>query len=155
MIAGPAQRVADECDLFTVAFAGGAGWGEDADLGLVAACAEVERDLRQRQWDALEVVLRYTEGTPPHARLIAPTDPTARTELAMALVTLGWGHAPPSEGATVVGTPLDIFDALSIVVRWFTADGGLDLPDDPAELDRLAAALEVTGWHEPGPGWRP
>jgi hypothetical protein len=149
--AGPAQREPNAVDLWCVASAGdprlrdGAATGDE--LALAGACCEVEESLRKGEWVALEAVLRHVDDD----RLIPPRDPAARTALGEAMVRLGWHRAAPDPGANLHGTPLTAWDAVEVFAHYATADGGLEIPDDPAELDRLAAALELLGWHRPGP----
>lgn len=158
------MRAADETDLFAVAYAGGAGWGEDADLDLVGACAAVERDLREREWEALERLIGHVEDD----RITVPDDLVERDQIARDFATLGWERRVPAdepalgthgtrEGAT---PPLerflaDRFAALECYLAWATPDT-LILPVDDRDAAALAAAIVVLGWTAPGPpegGW--
>jgi hypothetical protein len=70
-------------------------WPDEPDeetIGLICACALVEGEVREAEWRALETVLSYVEGEPPDDRLIPPSDPKLRLDLARAIVTLGWAN---------------------------------------------------------------
>jgi hypothetical protein len=89
----PASCAVDETSLIAVCAAGEGCWGpENPDFGLIGACAVVESEFRERQFDALELFLAHVAGSPPHDHLIPPADPRARLRLAEALVTLGWNR---------------------------------------------------------------
>jgi hypothetical protein len=97
----PATREPHPTDLFCVASAGNAGWRRELspeELSLVGALVAVEERLREREWDALAIVLRHVEGTPPDDRLIPPSDAQARLELARAMVEIGWHREGANPG---------------------------------------------------------
>jgi hypothetical protein len=64
------------------------------DLDLLVSCAEVEAELRQREWEALELLLSYhREGD----TIEIPTHDTALTvAFVAALVTVGWNLDAPA-----------------------------------------------------------
>ncbi len=84
--------VADETSAILV-LSGGLDW----DAELVGAAAAVETESREREFDALERVLRFIEDD----RLVIPREDSARTRLALDLVAIGWcrqGVTPEPNG---------------------------------------------------------
>lgn len=151
MTAGPTQREPHPVDVFLVASAAEASWPADVDLDLIGALCEVEEAVREQNWAALERLLGHVEDD----ALTIPGDPAERDRLAGDFEALGWHHPAPAEGCHDLA-PLDPFEAIEIFARWARPDGGLDLPSDLDELDRLAAALALLEWWRPGPeGWTP
>jgi hypothetical protein len=82
----------DEVSLYVVLSAG-EGWPEEiGDVrDLVVACAEVEREVREREWAALERLLAHVDDD----RVIPPREPQARVELVAAIDALGWCRRAP------------------------------------------------------------
>jgi hypothetical protein len=90
------RRAVHPLDALLVASAGDPlrrGEATDADLELAGAMAEVERELREREWAALGRVLAVVEGE----AVIFPDSESDAVAVAVALYAIGWHKPGPPE----------------------------------------------------------